>query len=329
MEYNPHEIKRRRVDDERNELLADVASLYYEDGLTQQEISDRLGYSRSCISRFLTEAHKEGIVEVRVNHPLGRNRGLESKIQEKFGLREVRVLETRDSDYSLSLRRLGALAARLLSQHLKCGATLGLSWGEALYEVGNAFRPVHCPNARVIQIVGTVGSVDPRADGPGLVRRFASLMDGRAYTLPAPWLIDNKVVRDALLEDRRMRETLELTQHVDIAMVGIGTTTPGLSSLVRAGYINPVQAKNLQANGVMGDICGHHFDLNGRLMEIPLAGYVFGIQAEVLRKVPLVIGVAAGVDKAQAILGGLRSGLLKGLVTDDRAGALIVEELDA
>jgi DNA-binding transcriptional regulator LsrR (DeoR family) len=112
-------------------------------------------------------------------------------------------------------------------------------------------------------------------------------------------------------------------------MVGIGTTTPGLSSIVRAGYITPAQAKNLQANGVMGDICGHHFDINGRLMEIPLAGYVFGIQVELLRKVPLVIGVAGGVEKASAILGGLRTGLLKGLVTDDRAGAMILEKLGA
>jgi DNA-binding transcriptional regulator LsrR (DeoR family) len=41
---------------ERTELLAQVASLYYEDNLTQAEIERRIGASRSTISRLLQEA---------------------------------------------------------------------------------------------------------------------------------------------------------------------------------------------------------------------------------------------------------------------------------
>jgi DNA-binding transcriptional regulator LsrR (DeoR family) len=190
--------------------------------------------------------------------------------------------------------------------------------------MAKAFRPVHCPGARVIQLIGTVGSVDPTIDGPGLVRRMASLLNGKAYTLAAPWLIDNKVVRDALTEDRRLRETLELANHVGLAVVGVGTIKPDLSSIVRAGYITVEQAQHLSAMGIVGDICGLQFDQHGKLIEIPIAGYVFGIKVELLREVPLVIGVAGGVEKAQAILGGLRSRLINGLVTDEGAASAII-----
>src|SRR5512135_1428535 len=129
------------MDTERYELLAEVASLYYEEGLTQQEISMRLQYSRSRISRLLTEAQKEGVVEIHVHHPIARNHALEAKLQGIFKLKEVEVCQSRDESYASMLHRVGALAARLVAQHLVENITIGLSWGAALSEMANALHP--------------------------------------------------------------------------------------------------------------------------------------------------------------------------------------------
>ena len=43
------------------ELLFKVAQLYYEQGLTQNEIAKKLYISRSNISRLLTQAREAGI----------------------------------------------------------------------------------------------------------------------------------------------------------------------------------------------------------------------------------------------------------------------------
>ncbi len=48
------------VDDRREELLAEVAILTYDQGLTQREVADRIGVSRSTVSRLLDEARREG-----------------------------------------------------------------------------------------------------------------------------------------------------------------------------------------------------------------------------------------------------------------------------
>lgn len=313
------------MDDERAELLARVASLYYEDDLTQQEISQRLGYSRSLISRLLTEARREGIVDIQVHHPLARIEALERALAKRFDLRQVRVLNSKGAVYAHTLNRLGALAACLLEQIARPNSVIGLSWGTALYELVHAFRPAYRPGVKVVQLIGAASSRDHQVDGPGLVRALADKFDGQYYVLPAPWLVDDKDLRDALMNDRRLREVLDLAGQVDIALVGIGTVEPSLSSFLRAGYITLEQTRMLQASGVVGDVCGLHFGIAGNLMDLPLVGYVFGIEAARLRDIPLVMGVAGGQAKAPAILGALRARLVNALVTDDVAARLVLE----
>jgi DNA-binding transcriptional regulator LsrR (DeoR family) len=313
------------IDDDRVELLARVASMYYEDELTQNEISTSLGYSRSCISRMLTEARREGIVEIQIHHPLERKLNLEKLLRDRFDLKEVRVIESNGSPYPQVLRRLGALAARLLEDMVTENTTLGISWGTALYEVAHALRPKHLPRVRVVQMIGSSSSHDHQVDGPGLARAFSRQFEGRYYTLPAPWLVEDRNLRDALMNDRRLREVLRLTRQIDIAVVGVGTIDPSLSSLLRAGYLTVDETRSLQAMGVVGDVCGQHFTLEGLLMDIPLAGYVFGVDVETLRSIPLVLGVAGGAAKAPAILGAVRSRLINSLVTDDEAVQEVLE----
>ena len=54
------------------DLLARVASLYYEDNLTQAEISRHVHTSRSTVSRLLRQARDSGIVEITIHYPWRR-----------------------------------------------------------------------------------------------------------------------------------------------------------------------------------------------------------------------------------------------------------------
>jgi len=313
------------MDEQRSALLAQVASLYYEDGKNQNQVAKVLGYSRSHISRMLAEARREGIVEIHVHHPLERVAILEQRLADQFDLQEVRVLKSNGLPYSLMLRRLGALAAGLLAQKIRPNSVLGISWGTALYEVSNMLPPIDCPDVKVVQLIGSATSRDHQVDGPGLARAFSLQFGGQYYTLAAPWLVGDKQIRDALMKERRMQEVLELTRQVDIALVGIGTVDPRLSSLVRAGYLTIEEAQQIQAIGAVGDVCGHYFDILGNLMEIPVAGYAFGTGVETLQGISLSVGVAGGTVKAPSILGALRSKLVNSLVTDDTAARIVLE----
>ena len=103
--------KYRRGND-RDELLADIAEMYYDGDMTQSVISRVVGVTRSAVSRMLTEARGKGIVEIRVNRPLRFDHTMEQELVSRFGLKQALVLSWKHTDQYDDLRkRLGAAAA--------------------------------------------------------------------------------------------------------------------------------------------------------------------------------------------------------------------------
>jgi DNA-binding transcriptional regulator LsrR (DeoR family) len=95
----------------RRQLLAEIATLYYKEKMTQSQIGKRMGYSRSAISRLLTEAEEHGIVEVTIKYPLSRDSILERRLKEKYHLETAFVVNSNDSSYQVTLQILGNMGA--------------------------------------------------------------------------------------------------------------------------------------------------------------------------------------------------------------------------
>ena len=144
---------------ERLELLATVADLYYIDQCSQAEIAERLGYSRSAVSRLLAEAHERQLVEIRINYPLQREARLEHALRDTFGLEAVYVSQRGNLSYDRMLLQVGRLAARHLEDYLGEPFIIGLSWGTAVYEVVSALTPRRYRGIEVVQMIGGLGSV--------------------------------------------------------------------------------------------------------------------------------------------------------------------------
>jgi len=302
---------------ERTELLAQVASMYYEDNLNQDEIARRIDTSRSTVSRMLQEAREAGMVEITVHYPWKTVPEIEDDLIARFHLRQARVLLGRGRPYEEILRGLGAVAARYIESILIDSATLGISWGVAVYSTVRALRPDRRLPITVVQLVGAVGQGDPLIDGPELARLLASVYGGEYRYLHAPLIVEDAHAREVLLQEPRIRETLSLARRADVALVGIGAPSPEVYSLLRAGYLDREELAQLRAQGVVGDICARHYDAHGRVLDIELNQRVVGIQLEALHDIEQVIGVAGGEAKAEAILGALRSGHVNVLITDD------------
>jgi len=302
---------------ERTELLAHVASMYYEDNLTQDEIARRMDTSRSTISRMLQEAREAGVVEITVHYPWKNVPQIEADLVARFGLRQARVLLGRGRPYEEILRGLGVLAARYLESILVEGTVLGISWGMAVYSTVRALRPDRRLPLTVVQMVGAVGEGDPLIDGPDLARLLASVYGGEYRYLHAPLIAENAHAREVLLQESRIRETLSLARRANVALVGIGAPTPEVCSLLRAGYLDREELARLRAQGVVGDICARHYDAQGGVLDIGLNQRIVGIEPEALHDIEQVVGVAGGEAKAEAILGALRGNHLNVLVTDD------------
>jgi deoxyribonucleoside regulator len=305
--------------EERISMLAQVASLYFEQGLNQGDIADQFGISRASVSRLLAEARELGVVEIRINFPLARNTELEQTLAARFALQAVYVLNTQDMPPERVLGRLGRLASDYLQPRIGESSIVALSWGSAIYETVQAFRRRQLPNVRVVQVIGASGSKNPLIDGPDLARQLAERLGGQYYYLHAPLIVENTYVRDTLLADAQLQQTLELGRQAQLALVGIGSTRPDISPLMRAGYLTEEQQREISAAGAVGDFCGYNLDDHGRLLDIPINRRVIGITLADLRAIPCVVGVAGGAIKAPTILGVLRGELVDVLIIDDSA----------
>lgn len=313
------------IPESKHALLAKVASLYYEKNLTQAEIAKQLNISRPQVSRLLAEGRQTGVVKITIRHPLDKQATWKQDLLDRFGLKEVQILASGHLEPKQLTQRLGAITARHLEDHLQDGLTLGVSWSRSVYQVGRALQVVRQKKVTVVQLTGTVGTINPLLDGPDLTRSIAQTLGGQYRYLPAPLLVESSKTRAAIMQDRSIREHMALFQEMDVALMGIGHLASDDVSLLAAGYISKSDLREIIRQGGVGDICGYHYDLHGHVLPLELHDRLIGVNLETLRQTPYVIGVGGGIDKATAILGALRLGVIDCLVTDEIAARTVLK----
>lgn len=312
---------------EQHNRLARVAEMYYEEELSQNDIASRLGYSRSMISRLLSEAKTRGVVEIRIHHPVQRRLDLESLLKLTYGLEHVRVLAHNTTLYSEILRRLGILSAGLVDDLVKDDMMVGVSWGVTLAEMINSLRPSPKRGVRVLQLIGSLGASRHENDGPEIARRLARAFAGEYEILPAPLVVESRQAQAALLSDRHIRQNMLMARKAHLMVVGMGSVDSEYSSLLLEGFITKTQMTQLVKRGAVGDICGLHIDSVGNLVESELIHRTIGIDLESLKKAPIRLGIAGGPAKTAIIHAALQGQIINALVTDETAASAILSSV--
>jgi DNA-binding transcriptional regulator LsrR (DeoR family) len=304
-----------RIDELR--LMAKIARMYHSQGMRQTEICRRLNIHQSTVSRVLKRAGREGIVRITVSLPPGTHTDVEEALQARFGLDEAVVVDCLDDDAQIA-RDLGAAAAFYLENTIKASDLIGISsWSAALLAMVNAMHPSRrFQGARVIQILGGVGSPNAEVHATQVTRRLADLIGGEATLLPAPGIVGTRGARDVLLKDVFVRQALDLFPKLTVALVGIGATEPSRALVSSGNVFSPHEIKVLAGRGAVGDICLRFFDLSGKQVITELSNRVISIELDQLRQVRRVVGVAGGRRKVAAIRGALAGRLINVLITD-------------
>lgn len=289
--------------------------MYFLDGRSQDDVARTLGTSRSNVSRMLTAARAQGIVEIRVHDHTARAPELEQALRERFGLQHARVAAFRPgADVPAAA---GELAAQWLDESLRDGQVLALSWGTSLQATVEAFSVDQPRRVEVLPLVGGLSTVASLVSGEELVRELAGRLGATHRYLHAPGLLRSRAARDALLAEPAIAEVLARALTADIAMVGIGAVGTGSSAQIIDGLgLSDADRTAFLAEGPVGDTCCRYFDARGRPIGGVVDERVLAIELEQLKAIPTVIGVATGPGKVPGVLGALRGGLVDGLVTD-------------
>jgi DNA-binding transcriptional regulator LsrR (DeoR family) len=315
---------------EREELLADVAEMYYQEGQTQAEISKEIGMTRSAISRMLTEARQKGIVEIHIHRPLRYHTDLENQLVEKFKLRGAHVISWQNNQrYEELKKRLGRAAASILGEIIQPNQIIGIAWGTTVQATIDAYEVPKHENVRVVQLLGVLGSTRHAYSGQALVERMARKLGGEGIYLYTPFIVENENTAKFLRDDLSVREAISLGKQSDIALLGVGSTKPEYCSLFQGSHISKQDLRTIVKSNAVGDVSGHYFDISGKLTDVDFHKRLMGISHKDLLNVPIRLGVAGDEEKAEAIYGALCGGFLNMLVTDNLTAIRILELAEA
>lgn len=300
------------------ETLVRVAKMYYEKNLSQQEIAEELGTTRSNVSRILAVARDEGVVEIHIIEALERNVSLEAKMRERLGIRDARVLSS--ATEADPLRELGRMGANWFLETVRPGNRVALSWGSTLQALVDSVPTTDVGPVEFVQLVGGLSSLATKVSGQELVRELAGRLHCSYHYLHAPALFESRAALQALRGEGSIARALEAARGCDIAIVGIGAV--GLDSsaeIIQALGLSASEQSAFDRSGAVGDICARYYNIDGQEVRSPVHDRVLAVDLDDLRAIPTVAAVAIGTPKGPSIAAAVRGGLLDVIICDESA----------
>jgi len=309
------------------EIMRLVAELYYERDLRQPEVAAMTGFSVSKVSRLLSAAREQGIVHITVEPAPEERPELAVALGERFGL-TVEITPGRQRDAAAAARLCGLGAVDRLLPRLPERGVLGVAAGYTMDALASGMPRLQRPGLSIVPIVGGWDAENPFLDSNQLAGRLAERIGGQSRALLAPAVVETAEMREALLRDSTVASTASMWRDVDLALVGIGgspTAHPGYRTVI--DRLGEAARADLRAAGVIGDLAGHFFRADGSFLEA-WSQRMLAMSIAELRATPTVMAIAAGAAKAAPIMGALRSGVIKVLVTDSATAAAVLALAD-
>lgn len=297
------------------QLLLRVARMYYEDDRTQAEIAREIGYSRPTVSRLLTLAREMRIVKISISHPLERILAVENRLLDALPLATIRVTESNGID---PIELIGVAAAELLVETVKNGEVLAVGNGRSVAATARHVPPTQRENCTVVQTLGSMTGGLPEwgRDSPTITTHIAQQFGATAARMSVPLIMDDPALLRALMREEQIATTLALAARADIALVGVAGVRSFGAGNILADYLTPSMNRAIRDSGAVGHILDRYFDTQGTEVQTPLTDRTFSLPLSELKNIPMVIAVAAGDKKADAILWAIRGGIVDALVTD-------------
>ncbi len=296
--------------------------LYYVAGNSQEQIAKKLGVSRQTAQRLVSLSVSEGLVRVRLDHPIGRCMELSAQLQQRYALDFTEVVPT-DPDAPGSIQGVAIAAATEIERWLRNDApiVMAIGTGRTLKAAIEQLTPMEAPQHKIVSLTGSIAP-DGSAAFYNVIFNIAEAVKARSFPMPLPVIASSAEERDMLLSQPMIKETHALAQQANIAFVGIGDLGPE-APLVRDGFITSAEVKLLQKAGAVGEIVGWAFDSQGK--------YIEGLTNDRVASAPLpsrenstVVAIAVGEEKMPGIRAALGRRLINGLITDERTAEAIL-----
>ncbi|MEU8974541.1 sugar-binding domain-containing protein [Streptomyces monashensis] len=291
-----------------------MARRFYLEGKSKTEIADEFDISRFKVARMLETALQSGLIRLEVRLPAELDAERSDALRTQYGLRHCVVFASTEQDQGgvLATQRLGAVAAELLTEIVTEADVLGLVWGPEIEALGRELTVL--ARCKVVQLSGVTSLRPVDHSAVEAVRRAASIARGPVYPIHAPLLLPDGETAQTLRRQPGIAEAVNQFAHVTKAIVTVGAWEPGLSTVYDA--LGDDEREQYRRQGTCAEVVGQLLDADGQPVAPELTERTIAISIAELRRVPDVILLADGAERAAATSAALKTGLFNGIVTN-------------
>lgn len=310
---------------QREDLMVQVAKLFYDLEMNQSDIARETGLTRWQVSRLLREARECGVVRIEIIARSTRLPHLEAELQRRYGLREALVVA--DSEQDSALNSVTQVAARYLCNLQPAPDLIGVSWGRTLTKMAQWLTPRWNEALNVVLLNGAINTRSVGEPSHNVAERFAMAARGHATLLPVPAILGNARTREALEQDPIIASVLRLGEQAPMACFSLGELSTR-SVLLESGYVDEPLIQELARRGAVGDIMGRFIGADGQVVMPELDDRTLGLRPEALRHKAWSIAVCVGAAKHAVVLACVRAGYANVLATDEATARFLLEQND-
>ena len=301
--------------------LTRIAKLYYVDKIKQNVIAKKFNITPMMVSRYLREAEKIGLVEIKVKMPWKSDLQLGKKIKDKYDLNECIVLDLEEGqDISLMLGRY--LAEHFISI-LPDDAIIGVSWGRTIGKFSESLPFANVSGCEVFPLSGTFVNKSYVVTPTGIMQSVAHKLNAQVYAVNAPLYTSNEKMKKQLMQDSSTQIALEKAEKSDINIIGIGDLTEQ-NLMFELGILSHQDLEELKSRNVIGDVAGTYIDANGNPVQWSKSNCYTGITLDGIKKAKEVFCVAGGVEKARLIKVAAKKRYFKTLITEKKLAMQLI-----
>jgi DNA-binding transcriptional regulator LsrR (DeoR family) len=303
-----------------------AARMYYYQNLTTEAIANEMQVSRSTVSRLLSYAKLEGLVDIRILDPGTAPQKLEKSILEAFPLKGVHVVPVPEIVGEAEwLERVAQYTANYLNGVFGSDMILGIAWGTTLSAISRHLLRKNTNNSQIVQLNGAGNTQSMGIEyASEIIMRFAENYQASAHLFPVPTFFDYPETKTALWKERTIRRLLDLHKAADLLLYSIGAVNAGIPSHVYSGgYLEEADYAALERDKVAGDIATVFFREDGTWEDIPLNRRASGPSLDLFRR-KYGICVVSGLAKVRGLLAALRGRMMTELIVDEPSARALV-----
>ena len=238
---------------------------------------------------------------------------LSNRLTELLGVRSVKVVAGNSDVNSATKNLLGMAAAKEFVSRLGNGATVAVTGGSTVASIPNYINKINnSGNLLFVAARGGVGD-DIGLQANVIAASFAEACGGTYNTFYYPESLSEEA-HEAFRKEPSVLKMIQLYEKVDCVLHGIGDAQT-MANL--RGSVNE-EKHMLKDQGAKGEAFGYYFDRTGKVVH---RIRTVGIQPEQLKRVPLLISIAGGSSKAEAILSYMATAPKQSILVTDEGAA--------